>query len=342
MLPTWLGFFLGRDTADSAARPEQVIRGLSVSFTLTSAFVLTFGLLGLAVNTIVTEEAVASRAPWITVVLGMVFVPWGLALLGGYQVRFPAPRPDHPPRTREFWSVLAFGTSYAVVSIGCAAPIFLLHIAGTFGREGIVNGVAVYLAFAAGMAAVVTSLTLSLALARGGLTRHLRRLLPHFDRIGAIFLTLGGSYFIVYGIHEIRVLRGSSMGSNAIVRGVTELQSYLTNWVTQVGGLHIGLAIWLVVATFAVWGAGPALNSRIRRRTWIAITGAWVIAEGLIHRGELVVVPIGRLIGGWPDRVRNWIDEPWRWASPLEILLTATILLLVYCIIHGILQGRRR
>ena len=59
MLPTWLGYFLGRDRADGEARPEQVLRGLSVSLTLTAAFVLVFGALGLAVNTVVSEEAVA-------------------------------------------------------------------------------------------------------------------------------------------------------------------------------------------------------------------------------------------------------------------------------------------
>ena len=40
MLPTWLGYFIGRDTADNQARPEQVIRGLFVSLILTTTFVI--------------------------------------------------------------------------------------------------------------------------------------------------------------------------------------------------------------------------------------------------------------------------------------------------------------
>ena len=146
MLPTWLGYFLGRDTADREARPEQVIRGLSVSLILTGAFVLVFGALGLAVNSIVSEEAIAARTPWVTVVLGMLFVPYGLALLTGRQVRIPFNKAGRGPRGREAWSVLGFGISYAVVSVGCAAPIFLLHVAGSFGRDGFVDGTAGYLA----------------------------------------------------------------------------------------------------------------------------------------------------------------------------------------------------
>ncbi|MCP4850530.1 MAG: hypothetical protein GY900_02205, partial [Actinomycetia bacterium] len=171
MLPTWLGYFLGSDTADGEARPEQVLRGLSVSLILTAAFVLVFGALGLAVNTVVSEEAIATKTPWVTVILGAAFVPYGLFMLTGRQLRIPFFKPARGPSTTELWSVLGFGVSYAVVSIGCSAPIFLLHVAGSFGRDGIVDGIAVYLAFAAGMAAVVTSLTLSLAVARGGLTR---------------------------------------------------------------------------------------------------------------------------------------------------------------------------
>ena len=330
MLPTWLGYFLGRDSADDEARPEQTLRGLSVSLTLTSAFVLVFGLLGLAVNTMVTEEAVASRTPWATVVLGIAFVPWGLAMLSGRQLRIPFLKPGRGPRNRELWSVLGFGASYAVVSIGCAAPIFLLHVADSFGRDGMLDGIAVYLAFAAGMAAVVTSLTLSLAMARGGVARHLRRLLPHFDRIGAVFLMLGGAYLIVYGVYEIRILRDPGTSSNPIVNAVTDLQSHLTNWTMQVGGLQLGLALWLVVSTLAVWGIGPALMGRFRRWTWLALVAAWVVAEGIVHRGDLVVVPIGRLVGDWPARIGNWLDEPWRWATPLEVLLTVAVLLLVY------------
>ena len=206
MLPTWLGYFLGRDTADRHARPEQVVRAVSVSLTLSAAFVILFGALGLAVNSITSEATIADKTPWVTVILGLCLVPYGLTLLTGRQVRIPFFKPGRGPRDREFWSVVGFGASYAVVSISCSAPIFLLHVAGSFGRDGIVDGIAVYLAYAAGMAAVITSLTLSLALARGGLARHLRRLLPHFDRIGALALLLGGTYLIVYGIYEIRIL----------------------------------------------------------------------------------------------------------------------------------------
>jgi len=81
---------------------------------------------------------------------------------------------------------------------------------------------------------------------------------------------------------------------------------------------------------------------RFRRWTWLALVAAWVVAEGVVHRGDLVVVPIGRLVGDWPARIGNWLDEPWRWATPLEVLLTVAVLLLVYGTVRGTVAGRRR
>ena len=333
MLPTWIGYFLTGDAADREDRPEQVLRGLLVSLVMASAFVLVFGTLGLAVTHLVTEESVARRTPWITVLIGLLLIGYGMALLTGRKIPLPIPKPRRGPGSSELWSVFGFGVSYAVVSVGCAAPIFLLQVAGSFGRDGILEGTATYLAFAAGMTAVVASLTLSLALARGGLVRHLRRLLPFMDRIATLTLVLGGAYLVVYGVYEIRLLRNPGTPSNPIVDAVTDLQTHLTNWVAQTGGARVGLALWLVILTAVVWGVAPALTGEARRAGW-TITGAvWLLAEGAGHRGDLVVLPVGKLTMDWPARIANWAGAPGRGAVPLEALLTlavaATLIILI-------------
>ena len=64
-----------------------------------------FGLLGLAVSHLVSEEAIARRTPWITVLLGLVLIPYGLALLAGRQGGLSLLRPARGPRSAETWSV---------------------------------------------------------------------------------------------------------------------------------------------------------------------------------------------------------------------------------------------
>ncbi len=339
MLPTWLGYFIGRDTDDTRTRPEQVMRGLVVSLTLAGAFVMVFGALGLAVTYLVSEDAVARRTPWVTVAIGAMLIPYGIAILAGRKPNLSFLQPRRGPRSRELWSVFGFGVSYAVVSIGCAAPLFLLHVAGSFRREGIIEGLVVYLAFAAGMAAVLTALTLSLAVARGGAVRHLRRMLPHIDRIGALALLLGGAYLIVYGVYEIRILADVNTASNPIVDAVTTLQVHLTNWTADMGGTRVGLALWLLIWTTAIWGVTPAMAARKRRDLLIATIVAWAVLEGIMYRGELVLFPVVRVAIAWPERISHWLSDPVRWAVPLEVLVTATAVLVLLTWVRAALRG---
>ena len=81
---------------------------------------------------------------------------------------------------------------------------------------------------------------------------------------------------------------------------------------------------------------------RARHVVQLSLLTAWVVAEGLVHGGNLVVLPVGRLAVTWPARVGNWVDQPWRWATPLEALATVLVALVAYGVVRGAMVGRRR
>jgi hypothetical protein len=150
------------------------------------------------------------------------------------------------------------------------------------------------------------------------------------DRLGAGSLVAGGAYLIIYGIYEIRILNDPTTSSNPIVDAVTTLQVHLTVWTTQTGGTQVGLALWLIVLTLLVWGMRPALTASLRKTvTWFTVA-SWLLAEGLYQRGELIIFPVARLIISWPARMANWVNDPWRGATPLEILLSLGTLLVIF------------
>ncbi|HJP15485.1 MAG TPA: cytochrome c biogenesis CcdA family protein [Acidimicrobiales bacterium] len=330
MLPTWLGYFLSKDSADQEPRPEQIWRAFLISLTMTSGFVLVFGGVGLAVSFLTTEESIAQVSPWLTVVFGGLFIPYGLAIFSGRQIKFSLPVSPRGPNTNELWSIFGFGVSYAIVSIGCAAPIFLLQIADSFSREGIFEGTITYFVFAFGMASVVTILTISLAAARSGVVQNLRRVLPYIDRLSGVLLLVGGCYLISYGIFEIRVLNNPTVSSNSFLDAVSRMQSHLSNWITSIGGVQLGLTLWLLVLTMVVWGVGPALNSKVKRITNGLVFACWIVGEGLIYKGEMLIFPLYRLLINWPSRISNWMAGPARWAIPLEIFFTLFVMILFF------------
>ena len=128
----------------------------------------------------------------------------------------------------------------------------------------------------------------SLALARGGIVRNLRKLLPYIDQIGALALLTGGAYLCIYGIYEIRTLNSPGSGANPIVEKISELQSHLTIWISEVGGLEIGLALWLTVITFVLWGLNPAFTGTAKNYLRFSLLGIWLLIEGVIYKLSLI------------------------------------------------------
>jgi cytochrome c biogenesis protein CcdA len=342
MLPTWLGYFIGKDTADNQARPEQVIRGLWVSLTLTATFVGVFGFLGFVISHLVNEETIAQKTPWITAALGIILIPYGFSLLfNNNQKLFPSFN-RRGPKSNELLSVIGFGVSYAIVSVGCSAPLFLLQISGSFSREGIIEGIIIFLTYALGLGAVVTVTTLSLAMARGGIVRNLRKLLPYVDQIGALALLTGGAYLFIYGIYEIRTLNSPGSGTNPIVEKINELQSHLTIWISEVGGLEIGLALWLIIITFVLWGLNPAFTGKAKNYLRLSLLGIWLVLEGALYKGILVIRPVVNVISKWPERMNHWFEKPERWAVPFEVLVSSIFLFIVYLSLSAFLKEKKR
>ncbi|MGH9000981.1 MAG: hypothetical protein ACRDY7_16500 [Acidimicrobiia bacterium] len=93
---------------------------------------------------------------------------------------------------RTLGAVAIFGASYAVVSLGCTLPNFLGPVAATLSRD-LASGVAVFVAYSAGIALVLMSLTLAMGLAKGSLVRHFRRVLPYVGRASGVLLVLTGA-----------------------------------------------------------------------------------------------------------------------------------------------------
>ena len=342
MLPTWLGYFLSKGSSNQEPRPEQIWRAFLISLTMASGFVLVFGGVGLAVSFLTTEESIARVSPWLTIVFGGLFIPYGLAIVSGRQIKFSLGASPQGPNTTELWSVFGFGVSYAIVSIGCAAPIFLLQVADSFSREGVLEGVITYFVFAFGMASVITILTVSLAVARSGIVLNLRKLLPYMDRLSGVLLIAGGCYLISYGVFELQILNNPATNSNSLLDAVSKAQAHLANWVTGIGGVQVGLTLWLLVLTTVIWGVGPALNSRIKKISYWLVLACWVTGEGLIYRGEMLALPLYKLLLNWPSRMSNWLTDPSRWATPLEIFLTLFILILFFMLAIKSLNKLRR
>jgi hypothetical protein len=94
--------------------------------------------------------------------------------------------------------MFVYGVAYAVASLGCTMPLFLVTVFGTGRREGFAAGVANAVFYGAGMGLVVIALTVSLAGANQLLLGALRSAMRYVDLVAAAFLVLSGIYLLYY------------------------------------------------------------------------------------------------------------------------------------------------
>ena len=233
MLPAYLSYFLGIEGgAKNAEAQASVFRALFTGAVVSSGFLLVFG---------VVREIV----PWLAIAIGVALFLLGIALLRGKQLVVILPKFEKGGSGRDLRSLFLFGVSYAIASVSCGLPTFIIVVAASVSDAQ--SGVASFIAYALGMALVLTSLTVSLALARQSLLRRLRALMRHVDRLAGALMVLAGVYLVWYWLTE---RLDASQGG--VVLRVEEWSSSISNWVTDLGGVRLGVLMSIVVALGAM------------------------------------------------------------------------------------------
>ena len=337
MLPAYLSYFVSLESSEEANIGRNIFRGLVVGLTLTVGFVLFFGTVGLLTSTIVSQGAIQSRLSWATFVIGVLMVPLGIAMLFGYEPKLLVPRLNKGGTSRQLPSIFLFGVSFAVVSLGCTAPLFFTTVVGSFESRNLWEGTLVFLAYAGGMSLIVMILTLATALGRNEIATSMRKVLPYVSKISGGFLVLAGGFLILYGWWEIQVMRGN-FGSNWFVDTSQQFQTNITNWLADIGEARVAVAVAFILWAVVLRALWPMLDRNVAY-LWL---GLWIVAWALVeiwnYDWELFVLPIWRFVIDLPFRVADWFREPGRWAVLFEVLVAVAVGLIVW----GRVRRRRR
>ena len=198
LLPTYLMYFLGLQGVIPGTQRSTIRRALLVSAAVSAGFLSVFLVAG--VLTYNNSNWINENAKYATGGIGVALLVLGIAMLFGYKLPFMTPSintgGDAPERTMR--AMFVFGIAYAVASIGCTIGLFIATVFSTTAREGVVAGVGNVLAYGAGMALLVSALTVALASANTSLLKLLRGGLRYVDRIAAGFVVLSGLYLLWY------------------------------------------------------------------------------------------------------------------------------------------------
>ena len=263
LLPAYLSYFLGLEPGgtapsdgDGALPRAPVVRALAVSGAVTLGFLVVFAVMGFAWSSI--SGLIGRRLPWFTLAVGLLLVVLGIAMLRGFEPVLRLPKVKMSTDRRQLSSMFLYGVSYAVASLSCTIGVFIGIVSTTLEQESFFTGVSTFVAYGLGMGATLSILTIAVALARSGIVRAFRRVLPHMNTISGVLLIVAGLFVSYYAWVELQEL--NSGDSSAVVSWARDVQSSLQTWVEDVGGGRLAMGAFVViVAALAV--------------TWIARSG---------------------------------------------------------------------
>lgn len=253
MLPAYLSLLV----AGPGSRGRAIGRALAATAAMTAGFAAVFGVFGLLVAPVAGQ--VQRHLPVATIAVGILLAALGIWLVTGRELpglRLPQPRV--PALRRNVLPMAGFGVAYAVASLTCTIGPFLAIVVTSFRADSVFDGVALFLAYAAGMGLTVAAAALAVALARESLVRKLRRAGPVILRLSGVLLLVAGGYVAYYGWWETRVRAGSTT-VDPIVSAAGRLQRWLA------GGLD-SAGITVIAVVFAALLAVGLAAAWIRRR----------------------------------------------------------------------------
>ncbi|MGD2146919.1 MAG: cytochrome c biogenesis protein CcdA [Anaerolineae bacterium] len=205
MLPSYIFFQLGTEE-DQASVLERLLKALRIAIATTAGFTAIFGLVGFVVSA--GGRWLTSVFPVAGLVIGLAMLGLGVWLLLSHRSLgiLAASRVSVRPE-RSLWNMFLFGIAYAISSLSCTLPIFLVVIGSALGSAELFVSLAQFLGYALGMGAILAAITVGTALFREVVERWLRRLMPYVHRLSALFLVGAGVYLIYYWTFEVGLVR---------------------------------------------------------------------------------------------------------------------------------------
>lgn len=288
LLPVYLSSF-ARAGDGPASLGHRLTRAVGAAGVVSGGFAVVFGAVGAAVSA--GAAAVVRWAPWAMIVIAAAMVAVGGAMLARRRGAAWLLRVPLRVRGRSLRSMFVFGVGYGLASLSCALPVFLAGVAGVFLRADLLSGLVAFLAYALGMATVLTALSVAITFGWGRAAR-LRRLSRYADPLGGLLLVVVGAYLLYYWVTALV----APVRAFPLTRMVESVQAGVAGWLGGAGvWVGVGVAASVCLLLVAVW-----LTRNLGARTAIPLT---LLLPGLL-------VPAGLLGASAPATTSGGGDAP--------------------------------
>lgn len=198
MLPSFAAFYLATDDGERRPLASRLLRAGQMGLLVSVAFVAVFGLFGLAVT--VAGRQLIGWTYWAGLAIGLALIAFGAYQLITRRTLFAELTSSvRVSRSRTMLGVLTFGMAYAVVSLGCTLPIFMLVVGSVFtGDGGYLASTWRFVEYGVGMGMVLMVVAVGVAMARTPVMRFAGVAMPYISGAANLALIFAGAYVTWY------------------------------------------------------------------------------------------------------------------------------------------------
>jgi cytochrome c biogenesis protein CcdA len=201
MLPAYISYHLGVEETgfyqQSAAR--RLSKSLLLGAVTTAGFLVVFAVAGSIISA--GGQWLVRVFPYAGVAIGGVMVVVGLWLLVTHRTLgiMAASRVTVSPQ-RNLRNVFMYGIVYALGSLSCTLPIFLVVVGSSLASQGLLASFSQFIGYALGMGTILVAVTIGAALFQGTVARGLQKAIPYVHRASALFMLGAGVYLVYYWV----------------------------------------------------------------------------------------------------------------------------------------------
>jgi cytochrome c biogenesis protein CcdA/peroxiredoxin len=302
MLPAYLSYFMGASQEEDLSRAASLRRALLVGGVMSAAFLLVFGVTGLAIT--LGFRAVIDWIPWIALGVGGLIVLLGIAMLFGYELTVGLPKAGKANKGTGLRSVFGFGISYGLASLSCTLPVFLSVVATQLTASSLLTGVSTFIVYGLGMSMMLLGITLVMAFGKQTILTRLRSSARYINKISGAVLVLAGAYIVWFWGTALTSGAGALNNSGAF-RFFETLSQRATEtfgenallWGVVLGGLIAATAAYAFLKDRVSSGGGPDKgsgsgdpspkpNRRLVRGTAVAAVLAVAVGGFILNTGS--------------------------------------------------------
>ncbi len=202
MLPTYILYHVG--SAESSQQKKRVIinravKGLLTSLVVTAGFVFIFASVGGIIT--LGGQWLVTIFPYAGFLIGLTMLGLGVWMMVSHRTfGLTGAGRLHINPQRSLGNMFTFGIVYAIGSLSCTLPIFLVVVGSAIASGNAVLSISQFFGYALGMGTVILIVTQSAVLFQITVTRWLQSFASFVQRFNALFLVGAGGYLIVYWI----------------------------------------------------------------------------------------------------------------------------------------------